>query len=290
MLDNYGLIANNLIPLSKYWSTRLGFLDLLHDTNLFLPQIEKRNDIGDDLKVLIRISKEWKTKQEHNVGEAGAVFRLLQFTSWKYNLNKTFIKEGTLKTRPVCSNPKIVSWPIKELVKLDNNTPQWASAAILIGNTEEIPNDFFLKLSKEALAHYNHAKNNGISCELRYDETILAQAEAFLDILNNRQTNFKPQQQDDYCFARAFGLIAKEQGENTWPELKSHESNRLEEMEKQLNNLKENKQIDSNDHRVVQSIAMLAFTKNKKVRFTNPNCVTKSWPQFWKFMDYVKKI
>ncbi len=136
MKDKYNLIANKLIPLSKYWSMRLGFLDILNNTQFFIPQIEKRKDIGDDLKVLIRISKEWQNKNEHNVGEAGALFRLLQFASWKFKLGKKFIKEKTLKERKICDNPHIMNWPITKLLELDNNTPQWASASILTGNKE----------------------------------------------------------------------------------------------------------------------------------------------------------
>ena len=290
MQDKYELIKNKLIPLSKYWSMRLGFLDIINNTNLFIPLIENRKDIGDDLKVLIRISKEWQSKNKHNVGEAGALFRLLQFTSWKFNLDKKFIKEKTLKDRQTCNNPDIVNWPITKLLELDNNTPQWASASILTGSKENIPDDYFLNLSKEAVAHYYKMKIEGGLCELRYDETILGQAEAFIGLLKTGQTDFKPKQQDEYCFARAFALISKEEGEKRWPELKGHESNRLEEMEKQMGNLYGGKEIDSKDHRVVHSIAMLALLKDKKATFSFPDCVSKSWPQFWDFLEYAKRI
>jgi len=288
MQDRYKLIEKGLIPLSKYWSMRLGFLDIINNTRYFIPLIENRRDIGDDLKVLIRISKEWKIKNEHNVGEAGALFRLLQFASWKFNLGKKFIKEKTLKERKICNNPDIVNWSITKLLELDNNTPQWASASILTGSKEKIPDNFFLNLSKEALEHYNKVKSEGGFCELRYDETLLLQAEAFIDLLTKNHTDFKPRHQDDYCFARAFNLISKEEGEKRWPELEGHESNRLEEMEKQINNLYNGKEIDSKDHRVVQAIAMLAILKKKKAKFSFPNCISKSWPQFWEFLNYVK--
>ncbi len=288
--DRHKLVKNGRIPPAKYWSTRLGFLDIINNASYFIPLIEDRKDIGDDLKVLIRISKEWQTKNEHNVGEAGALFRLLQFTSWKFNLGKMFIRERTLKERGVCANPDIVNWHINELLKLDNNTPQWASAAILTGNKEEVPDDFFLNLSKEALDHYNKVKSEKGLCELRYDETLLLQAEAFIDLLEKGHTDFRPRQQDDYCFARAFNLINRDEAERSWPELKGHESNRLEEMEKQMERLVKGKEIDSKDHRVVQSIALLALLKYEKARFSFPDCISKSWPQFWDFLKYAEKI
>ena len=291
MQDKYNLVSKGFIPLSKYWSMRLGFLDIINDTKLFIPLIEEREDIGDDLRVLIRISKEWNNKNEHNVGEAGALYRLLRFYSWKHNLDKTFIKEKTLKEREICDNKEIVNWPISKLLELDNNTPQWASAAILtssINQGEEIPDDYFLNLSKEALEHYNKSKELEIVCELRYDETILNQAEAFMQLLAEGKTDFKPIQQDDYCFARAFNLITKEDGEKRWPELKGHESNRLEEMEKQIENLNHEREIDSKDHRVVQAIAMLSLLEGKETNFSHPECVSKSWPEFWEFLKEIK--
>ena len=59
-------------------------------------------------------------------------------------------------------------------------------------------------------------------------------------------------------------------------------------MEKQIDNFETGKEIDSEDHRVVQSIAMLALSANKKVNFSFPECVSKSWPQFWKFWELMK--
>ncbi len=61
------------------------------------------------------------------------------------------------------------------------------------------------------------------------------------------------------------------------PTLRGHESNRLTEMEKAL----EEKEISYKDHRVVQAVVM--FHKgNIMVKY--PSCVKKSWPQFWRFI------
>ncbi len=290
MKDKNNLIKKGLIPIAKYWSARLGLLDTLNNTSHFIPLVENRKDIGDDLEALIRISKEWNTKKEHNVGEGGAVYRFLQFASWKYGLGKKFIKEGTLLERPVCDNPDIINWPISKLITLDEGISQWGSAAILTGNTEPTKDDYFLNLSKEALAHYNEVHKKGGYCELRYDDTLLYQANAYIDLLKTGHLEFKPRHQDDYCFARAFGIVQKPEGEKRWPELRGHESNRLEEMEKELYNLENRKDIDSRDHRVVQAIAELALAKGIRDLYNDPGCVTKSWPQFWDFMEYAKKV
>jgi len=288
MVENE-ILEKGFIPLSKYWSLRLGFLDIINETGLFIPQIENRDDLGDDAKKMIVISKEWRIKNEHNVGEGGALFRYLQFASWKYHLGKKFVKEGTLKDRKMCDNPEIVNWSIKKLLELDNNTPQWASVAILLGNKEEIPDNYFLNLSKEALEEYNFARKEGRLCKLRYDETLLLQARAFIGALESGKVEYTPKQQDEYCFARVFGLIDREEGERRWPELRGHESNRLEEMEKMIGKYERGEEIDSRDHRVAQALKMRAFYDKKEIKFLFPRCVSKSWPQFWKFMKWAEE-
>jgi len=42
----------------------------------------------------------------------------------------------------------------------------------------------------------------------------------------------------------------------------------------------------SKDHRIVQALAMLALFDKKEIEFAFPESVNKSWPQFWKFLDY----
>jgi hypothetical protein len=189
-MEKFELIEKGLIPISKYWSTRLGFLDIINSTKHFIPLLEGRDDIGNDLRAMIQVSYDWKDKKEINVGEGGALFRYLQFASWKYGLGKVFIKEKTLKERQVTNNPEIVNWPISELLKLDNCTPQWASAAILLGNKEETPRDYFLDLSKEALKHYEKVRQEGGFCELRYDDTIIRQASSFLELLETGKIDY----------------------------------------------------------------------------------------------------
>lgn len=286
---NWETIEKEFIPLSKYWSLRLGFLDIINNTGLFIPQIENREDLGDDAKKMITISREWKEKNEHNVGEGGALYRYLQFASWKYSLGKKFVKEGTLRDRKMCDNSDIVNWSLEKLLELDNNTPQWASAAILLGNKEKAPDNYFLNLSKEALEEYARAKEEGRLCKLRYDETLIEQAKAFIRALEMGEVFYEPKQQDEYCFARAFNLIGSWEGERRWPELRGHESNRIEEMEKMIVKYQKGEKIDSRDHRVVQAMAMKTLYEGKEIDFTFPKCVSKSWPRFWDFIEYIKK-
>src|SRR3989344_406940 len=126
------------IPLDKSWIIRMGVLDVLNDRPESISFLKSQKELSEDLKALYQAALEWPLKNKIHVGESGTLFRFLQFASWKYKLDKTFVKEGTLLNRKICDNPNIVNFSLKELLKLDNNTSQWASAAVLTGNTERL--------------------------------------------------------------------------------------------------------------------------------------------------------
>lgn len=263
------------IPLDKSWAIRMGVLDLINGKDRIIKILSHEKNLNDDLQSLLEVSNIWKTSKEINVGESGTLFRFLQFVSWKFNLNKRFIKNKTLLTRDICNNPEIVNWSQKELLTLDNETSQWASAAVLCGDRERLENPpFKLKVTYEAVERW------GDTWKVRRDETISEQVKFF----TGESDNFIPQQAEDYCFARAFDLMSSKEGKTIWPSLLGHESNRIEEMEVALGQYKNSRIVTSKDHRVVQAIAMLSKSEGKKVDFENPNAVAKSWPLFWEFL------
>jgi len=162
------------------------------------------------------------------------------------------------------------------LLTLDNGTSQWASASIIMGNPERLKSSpFKLQVSYDAIEHWNASRAEGRSWDLRFDETILNQAMAYLRWLSGKDLDFIPEQAEDYCFARAFGIIDAKEGLERWPSLAGHESNRPIEMEEAL----QQEKVTSKDHRVVQAVAML----KRDVEFKYPESVNKSWPQFWRF-------
>jgi len=192
--------------------------------------------------------------------------------------------------KEMCDNPEVVNWPVDKLLMLDNGTSQWASAAILLGgegNIEMSSLPFKAKLSLEALKHWKERRKKGLLWEPRYDETIHLQAISFIELIKTGKLEFEPNHSEDYCFARAFNIMTKEQGGEKWPSLKGHESDRLVEMEKYLICFEKGDEIDSKDHRMIQAIAMLGKFKNKNVKFSHPGCVSKTWPQFWDFLRSV---
>ena len=274
------------VPLDKSWMIRMGILDLRNGMETTINFLEKLSGLSEDLEALCRASRLWKKSDEIDIGESGTLFRFLQFLSWKEKLGKNFVRHGTLKTRKITTDENIVNYSIEQLLTLDNNTSQWASAAVLCGNTEPRPENlpFKLALTYEAVAHWQERHDAGEVWKPRYDETISEQATVFLKLLKGESVVFVPKQAEDYCFARAFWFISAEEGLHRWPSLLGHESNRIEEMEHMINEVKLGNLICSNDHRVVQALAMYAAVCKKNLFFKNPSCVSKSWPQFWDFM------
>ncbi len=270
------------IPSDKSWIIRLGVLDILNGEDYIDQFLAKQTILSSDLQALARASEQWKANLPIDVGESGTLYRFLQFASWKRNENRKFIKHGTLKDRRIADDPSIVTLPLEQLLKLDNGTSQWASASVLLGNTEDPPKDvpYKLKLTYEAVDHWKSARQNKHKWTPRKDQTISQQAKAYIQWLQTGKIDFIPEQAEDYCFARAFELMTPEQGEARWPSLRQHESDRIASMEIALSQ----QLVDSADHRVVQAIAM---RRGDSVSFSNPESVSKSWPEFWDFMKSV---
>lgn len=274
------LIEKGYIPLDKSWMIRMGVLDLISghmDSQEYLEQ--HYGELSEDLKSLYQASAQWGSERPIDVGESATLYRFLRFASWKLGQEREFIRSGTLRYREICDDPGIIDWSLEQLLTLDDKTSQWASASVLMGNQERIARPpYKLQLTYDAVQHWNNARKNGERWEPRYDETLLAQASAYLQWLKEGKMDFVPQQAEDYCFARAFGIITAEDGGARWPSLRGHESDRIAKMEKELSE----KEVESEDHRVVQAIAMLRTDKDC---IMHPDCVGKSWPQFWQFFQ-----
>lgn len=288
------LVGRRYIPFDKSWHIRLGILDMTRgrtDTIRFLMD-QNWDDLPEDVQSLYYASIDWMSgKEKIRVGQSGTLMRPLQYFSWKKGLNKKFVRSGTLKRRKISDNPLIVDMPLEQLLKLDEGTSQWATAARLFGNRELMENPpRKLLLTDEAIAHYESRRAMDECWEPRYDRTIERQAYAFLRLLKEKRMDFEPHDAEDYCFARAFGKITREEGEKRWPQLAGHESNRLKAMERGIKISDAAGIIYSRDHRVVQALLMRGKHKGGDYYVVFPKSVNKSWPQFYRFMKDADKL
>jgi len=277
------------VPLDKSWIIRMGILDLINGHDDIIRFLDNQEDLGEDLVALKRVAKNWNTDKDLDVGESGTLYRFVRFALWKLNKKNNIIRRGTLIDRDICDNPDIINWSISRLLGLDNQTSQWASASVLLGNTErlkDIPEK--LRLSYEAVRHWKEQRSRNQCWIPIYDSTIKRQAEAFIMIMNTGFSDFKAEHSEDACFAIIFDLIDPEEASKKFPSIIGHETDRIKEIEEQLERYEKGEIIDSKDHRVVQAIVMRSLIDGKNVHIANKDCVRKSWPKFWEFIDYIK--
>ncbi len=286
----------NCIPLDKSWLIRMGILDLTRGYPDIIKFLEDQKDLGSDLNALKKICYSWnKPDEAFDVGESGTIYRFIRFYSWKNNIDREIKVSDTLikriKRGAISNDPKIVNYAPKDLLKLDSQTSQWATMSYLLGNRIKVENaPFKLKLTYEAVDHWENARTMGVLWEARKDQTILNQAKAFLGYLKTGKVDFAHEQAEDYCFGRAFEVLTEDQAKRLYPSLEGHETSRFEEMERAIKQADQDQRVSSPDHRVVQAIAMKYFDRGiQKESFAYPNCVNKSWPLFWEFMDSCKK-
>jgi hypothetical protein len=278
------------IPLDKSWMIRLGVLDILHGCQDIVEFLGKQERLSDDLQALYRAARDWRSGKPINVGESATLYRALQFLSWEHGLNKEFRLEGTLIDRDICDDQSIVFWEPEKLLTLDGGTTQWATAAYLAGDRRRVQSpEEKLQDTYDAVEHWESMRAKGECWEPRKDETLKRQALAYLEVLSTGKTNFDPRHSEDYCFARAFGRITLRKGAQLWgTKLANHESDRIPHLEEMLKKAERGEFIDSQDHRVVQAVAMRQKVKGLPVRVKDRSVVNKSWPEFWNFLAYAR--
>ncbi len=274
-------VIEKYIPFDKSHYIRMSILDMIHLGKNAHDKFTNNDRLSDDLIALKLAIDDWLNDSPTVcVGESGTLYRFFQYPIWKNNLDKTLDCRGTLTTRKITRDKSIINLSQEELLKLDNGTSQWASAAALWGDRHRVSNPpYKLLLTYHAIDNW-HPDWNPIE-----DDTIYTQALYFYNLLKGKDVGFIPTQSEDFCFAYAFGKMTQEEGLKKWPALQSHESNRIIEMEENFNNVMEDRMVTSKDHRVVQALAMWAKVNNRNIKVEHPGCVFKSWPFFWSFLE-----
>lgn len=291
------LIENGLIPWDKSWIIRVGILDLLRgyrDIYKFLDA--EREHLSDDLIALRVALIAWENgDSEIDVGESATLYRFLRFISWFLGQERTFVRRGTLLRRQISDDPAIIDYSPRELLRLDGGTSQWASAAYLcrfgfLGRAERIDDPpEKLRLTYDAVEHWEERRKTGECWKARRDETIARQAIAIIEMVKTGQTSWRPRHSEDYCLARALGLITREVGQERFPSVRGHETDRFEEMESVVSAVGSSKAIESRDHRAIQAGVALQIKDGGAVYVIHPESVAKSWPEFWRFVEFVRK-
>lgn len=306
MDETYNKEILEFIPLDKSWLIRMGILDLTrgYGPKDLLTFLNSQENLGNDLEALKRVALDWASDKPFDVGESGTIYRFIKFYLLKNNIDREIKISETLihRVKKMNIDPDMVNWSLSKLGTLEGGTTQWQTMAILLGNTEkleEIP--FYLQKTYDAIKHWEEQRKKGEVWQAQKDPTLFKQSKEYLNYLKNGKISIQLSKLGDcdlYCFLRAFGVVGKEWAQKNWPQLREHESNRFEEMERTLNEFERGEIIFTKDHRVVQAEAMLLLSKfpnleitDIRKRFDKPDCVNKTWKSFWtEAMPYFKKI
>ncbi len=279
------------IPLDKSWIIRMGILDLIHGYEDIISFLDAQPVLSDDLSALRHACSVWRSHQPIRVWESGTLYRFLLFVSWRLQLQKEFILEGTLKWRLITQDSSIIYLSQQQLLELPREpTTQWASAKALLGDQCRLESPpYKLQVTYQAIDHWHTQRAKGETWEGREDDTIRNQAETFLKLYRSESASFEATQAEDYCFARIFNFITQLEGKLLWPNLAIHETNRLEEMERIIDRIFSTGIVDSLDHRVIQAAVMWGLVHKVNIRVDNPSAVAKSWPEFWDFIGSISE-
>ena len=253
-----------LLPWHKSLIIRFAFLDLIHGIpERSIQWLEDHYDeLGDDLRALLRTLKQYLAGEDLDVGESDTL--RVFWIGYLEHIGETrrIITRGTLKAR----DPH------------DRLSSKWASIAVLLGK-RPTATDPHISLTYRAVCEWEQTYERGEMWPARKDEHITEMMDSWINgtplALNNSEKG---------CHAIAMGLITPNEMLRRWPKSVNHESNRPKAMRSALRRAKLRKvfrwlKIKSDDHRVVMAMACAGLPREA---FSNPDCVTKSFPGFWK--------
>jgi hypothetical protein len=253
--------------------------------------------LPDDVKVAIRLYDDIVAgRNVVSVGESGTLYRSIVYWSMVKNWRMEIFTTGTLAPREITIPENLLELTPQQLSKLDNQTSQWLSAAMISGypftmrDLEEVYSPFLL-LTWEAKRKYEkvlYEDPSNFHSVLGYDNTLFRQFVAYRKWLQTSKLDFLVSSSEDVCFAVAMGYDIEELLPR-FPQIVTHESNRYEAMVELTNAGPMPSSLrNSRDHRVVMATAM-KFGLGPGF-FAHPQCVSKSCPRFWDFMYMMKKI
>lgn len=284
-------LAQNLEPLlafEKSWYVRLGLLDLIAERDTTARSLNAyAGPLSNDLTVVRDTMPLILGGEKHiDVGEGGTWARFLQFASAKYGWGLVLEKSGSLSGRPDEFTPDSLTAPLAHLGRMNRQSSQIASAAVLSGSKEPIPQNasYHLRMSYEAKDFWNQNQDMDVWPEQR-DRTFRRQAIAWIGWLATGRMEFSPIQPEDYVFARVFGIMTPRDAQSLgWYSLAGHESNRFDDLEEAIADAYAGNVVSINDHR--PNIA-LRWKFGPDLRLARLESISKSWPhsQFNQFTN-----
>jgi hypothetical protein len=268
-----------LLPPEKSWYANLGYQALIAGSSLVVDSLRSYGVLlsRDTIDMCVSSEQILRGETEIQVGEGGAWARRLTYGNAKYGWGLTIVKGGTLVDRPDDFTPDMVDAPISELRKLNKGSSQLASAAVLSGNDEPLPNDapYHLRMAYEARDFWDQCPKDQL-LPLRRDATLRRHTLAWLGWRMTNEFILELIQPEDYAIARVFGTTTPEEAEKLgWGSLEGHESSRFLSVDDSIDLVAQGLPVPYADHRILQA---LRFRHGWTPRFKHVKAIGKSWP------------
>lgn len=267
------------LPVEKSWYGNLAFQALIEGNSLVIKSIQSYGLLlpRDVINVCNSSEQILRGETEIYVGEGGAWARKLAYGNAKFGWGLTIVKDGTLVGRPDEFKPEMVDASVDELRRLNKGSSQLASAAVLTGSTDAMPDDasYHLQMAYEARDFWADWPKDQL-IPLRRDRTLRRQTLSALGYMMTGEIDFIPIQVEDYPFARVFGVMtAADAVARGWGNLEGHESSRLITTDEAIEMVEQGVSVPFADHRLLQP---LRFKYGADARFDHVEAISKSWP------------
>ena len=276
------------LPLDKSWIKCLTLLEIRggFDGKIrrFLNNFPE-DEMSDDVKACRDLLNAWNNKNYY--------LPVRNFRSLAVGL------EAIMRTKKEIKYEMLMGSQLKKRKLHDENSSQGISAMILCGKLENVIKEFRIvnpyklnhhnRVAFEALVSYETEKDfktYDISKSIyKEDKTLMKQFDFFINKLQGNDIELKIDSAEDVPLAVAFGLMDLKTAEEKYPQLRNHETDRIEEMK---NNFDSGVCI-SIDHRIVMARSMIDVINGKLPDrlIAYPKSTNKSFPKFW---NYIKEV
>ena len=283
------------IPIDKTDTINKMLMDLFYgrasDAIAFVTNYEPQDELPQDVKYAGLALQDWIAGEPVRVGQAGKLIRSLSFYSWNLGTSKDFIREGTLDNRYICNDPRIITYSQRQLLELKDETTQFASAKVLLGDHERLTDaPFKLVQAYDSFDEWHCARRDGKMWSTKSDITLERQAHAMIEYVLTGDTDFPLVHPEDYCVGRSMGKITPEEGLIRWKRLQNQESKRIDATEVALTEAESGLPITPRDHRVIMGGVLRQIKLGEPINAVYMHEVGKSWPQFPKFAEYLDQL
>lgn len=176
---------------------------------------------------------------------------------------------------------------------IDENSSQLKSAKMLTGKKEQVLADYpnihdmpyHVYMAYEAET-FRYDKTT----IYREDRTLTKQFAYFINKLQDKDTKLEVNSAEDVPLAYMFGEIELSEIKSTYPQMVNHESNRIDELNAVTRTPGASQIMYTDDHRIVMACEMFGIVNDSQYKFMHPECVNKSFPNFFKYIKEITDI